>query len=1149
MPATIQHVFNSPIADGTNTQIVRPSDWNSAHALTLNLSGTDMIGGFTNSGNISFSTNTAGYIYADGPGAGTGGGITRVAGGTTFGTGPIISFADGNNITFGMNGNTITASASYVTQTVDTNKAGIGETVGTIAGTDLAMTVNTDGVSIGYPKWLTTAQPVGAYLTTAMQSNAATISNIRVSGGTTSNLLSAITFADGNGVSFGLDAGTVTATVATNYQSQGAYLTTAMASNRGSDFMGTNTALTANGVSMTANSSGLSLNFPAFLTTAAQSSASNVSGVIAGTGSNAATNQSAQLSGAVSFSNGSGVSFFTTANGAVSGIGATVATNYQSQGAYLTTAALSNHSHGNPTLNLTNLSGTTASNSAGLTLSLSAAAPGGGGVAISAGTQSVSTGTMVFSNSNGITFGMSGSSRITASHNGLTTAMASNRGSDFVQANAAFAGTNASGTIASNGISVSVGNYITTAMLSNAVTLSNIRVSGGTTSNLLSAVTFADSNGVSFGLNAGTLTATVKTDYQSQGAYLTTAMASNRGSDFVQANAAFAGTNASGTIASNGISVSVNPAAAGVGIEMGTRTATTAGNIRFETGNGITFGLDAVGGSVVTASHNGLTTAMASNRGSDFMGTATALTAGPLAWTANSAGLSLNAGSAAGTTSGFGGNLISGSMTHNTAGLNLSLNHPAWLTTAMQSNAATISNIRVSAGTTSNLLSALTFNNANGITFGLNASTLTASHNGLTTAALSNHSHGNPQLNLTNLSGTTASNSAGFTLSLSANGAAAGVGIEAGTRTATTAGTLRFETGNGITFGLDAVGGSVMTASHNALTTAAQSNHSHGNPTLALTNLSGTTASNSAGLTLSLSAAAGGAGDGYNIVSLGTTGTTGTAWSTASGTVAINGAGGVVVSQNNSNQIVVSGPAISSIANTGQLSMSVNGSTISLGVPEARNTQRHQWPPGQLSAVAALGNGSFSIHRMEACNPISASRLDAPLFVNIGSSAVANTWGFAVTAFAAVYTKNGATLSSLSSGSVAWSTSKASNSAGCTQLNFVGIRPMSVPININMTPGEYYIGFGISTNTSSVGTATTALGITWSIMGGLTYSSAVPHVGDFTEVTATSTGLFGGHGVYSAAISTVPPTVSLSAINQTGSYYARGAVGLIFRNQ
>lgn len=200
----------------------------------------------------------------------------------------------------------------------------------------------------------------------------------------------------------------------------------------------------------------------------------------------------------------------------------------------------------------------------------------------------------LFSNANGISFGLSESS-ITASHNALTTAMASNRGSDFVQAAAAFAGTSASGTIASNGISVSIGPYLTTAMASNrgtdfvqaaaafagtsasgtiasngisvsigpylttamasnAATLSNIKVSAGTLSANRSDITFSNASGVSFGLETnGVVTATVKTDY------LTTAMASNRGSDFVQATAAFAGTSASGTIASGGISVSIGP--------------------------------------------------------------------------------------------------------------------------------------------------------------------------------------------------------------------------------------------------------------------------------------------------------------------------------------------------------------------------------------------------------------------------------------------------------------------------------------------------------------------------------------------------------------------------------------------------------------
>lgn len=130
----------------------------------------------------------------------------------------------------------------------------------------------------------------------------------------------------------------------TTAQAPGAYLTTARASN---DAIGLNTALTANGVSMSANSSGLSLNFPAFLTTAAQSG----------------------------------------------------------------------HSHGNPTLALTNLTGTTASGSNGLTLSLSAGAAGvinqtGPNIAVAGST--ITSGDVVFSNANGVTFGMNGST-ITAS--------------------------------------------------------------------------------------------------------------------------------------------------------------------------------------------------------------------------------------------------------------------------------------------------------------------------------------------------------------------------------------------------------------------------------------------------------------------------------------------------------------------------------------------------------------------------------------------------------------------------------------------------------------------------------------------------------------------------------------------------------------
>lgn len=210
------------------------------------------------------------------------------------------------------------------------------------------------------------------------------------------------------------------------------------------------------------------------------------------------------------------------------------------------------------------------------------------------GANTVSTGAVVFSNANGVSFGLNGSTvTATVKTDYLTTAMASNRGSDFVQALATIAGTSISGTIASNVISLSVGPY------------------------------------------------------------LTTAMASNRGSDFVQAGAVFAGTSASGTIASGGISVSIGPY---------------------------------------------LTTAMQSQSSSVFAKTGfTSTTTGDTAIVA----------------------------TLNTNGLSMGV--PAFLTTAMQSNAATISNIKVSAGTSSANLSALTFADSNGVSFGLNNSVVTAS--------------------------------------------------------------------------------------------------------------------------------------------------------------------------------------------------------------------------------------------------------------------------------------------------------------------------------------------------------------------------------------------------------------------------------------
>jgi hypothetical protein len=448
--------------------------------------------------------------------------------------------------------------------------------------------------------------------------------------------------------------------------------------------------------------------------TASVGGGSGILGVSAGTAS--------MSSGTLSFANSNGVSF--GLNGST--LTASVATNYQSQGAYLTTAMAS--SRGTDFLNVsggfsgTNISGTLASN--GLQLSVAAGGGGADGYNIlAAGSQTANTtGSVLFNNANGITFGMSNSSVITASYNStqfqtagayLTTARASN---DAIGTNTALTANGVSMTANSSGLSLNFPAFLTTADLSqNSSKYAGINgaITGGSIT--------VNTSGVSINLPA----------------YLTTAMASNRGSDFLNVSGGFSGTNISGTLASNGLQLSV--AAGGGGADgynilaAGTQTANTTGSVLFNNANGITFGMS--NSSVITASYNStqfqtagayLTTARASN---DAIGLNSALTANGVSMTANSSGLSLNfpaflttadlsQNSSRYALTGFTTTTAAGSViagTHDTNGLKLGV--PAFLTTA-QAPGAYLTTARASNDAVG-LNTALT---ANGVSWTVNSS-------------------------------------------------------------------------------------------------------------------------------------------------------------------------------------------------------------------------------------------------------------------------------------------------------------------------------------------------------------------------------------------------------------------------------------------
>lgn len=305
-----------------------------------------------------------------------------------------------------------------------------------------------------------------------------------------------------------------------------------------------------------------------------------------------------------------------------------------------------------------------------------------------------------------------------------------------------------------------------------------INVSAGALSQNLSALTFNNANGVSFGLAASVITASHNG--------LTTARASNDGIGLNTAQ-----TNVTWTVNSSGLSLN-----AGGYAGTGFTSTTTAGTAIVGTHNtaGLSIGVPLY---LTTAQPVGayLTTARASN---DAVGLNTALTAGPLAWTVNSSGISLNAGSAAGTTSGFAGNLISGSMTHNTAGLNLSLNHPAWLTTARASNDAVGLNTAQS-----------------NVTWTVNSSGISLDARGYAGTGTT--------FNGTNASASITQNSAGIRLDLSVAAGGGGLTpVASASNGSFSFTTLAFSNANNVTFGTSA--GSIITASVAAPGAAAENN-------------------------------------------------------------------------------------------------------------------------------------------------------------------------------------------------------------------------------------------------------------------------------------------------------------------------------------
>lgn len=842
-------------------------------------------------------------------------------------------------------------------------------------------------------------------------------------------------------------------------------------------------------------------------------------------------------------------------------------------------------------------------------LKKAAGAGGGNTGSISAGTTNATLGEVVFSNSNGVSFGVNGQTvTATVQTNYLTTAMLSNRGTDFVQATAAFAGTSASGTINSTGISVSVGPYITTGMLSNAVTLSNIRVSAGTTSNLLSALTFADGGGVSFGINASTITATVQTNYLTS---QSNQAASAANGSFTFQTLSFSNLNgiSFGTSAGSAITASHNALTSQSNQAFSADVSSAFQTLVFQDSNGVSFSNNA-GSLRVThgLQHTSATSAITSAAVHTSAARISGIQVGNTTHT-NGTITFQDANGVSFGSSGASGISVSHALQFTSATSAITSN-------ALHTSASRVINIvaatNTTGGGTASLSSNVSFSAANGITFYTSAgNAIVGSHNAITTGMASNRGSDFVQATAaffgTNASGTIASgaisvsvaapggggnitvsdtatslsvsrlaftNSNGVTMTLSTAAGAATVIVSHNALTSqsnqnVTAGnggfafqTLSFSNLNGISFGTSA--GSAITASHNAITTGRASTDAIGLNT-AQTNVTWTV--NSSGLSLDAGGYAG-TTTGFAGANISGSMTHNTAGLNLSLSVAAPGAAAITQSIGLSTQTQGGSIAGTTGYATGDdvlyhfvpgsnitMSQSLNGASATLSIfgPAAGGgvTLSTLWPYGvpygqstamQTNTTNTTRSGeSVSLYAMPIEDYYSIGVVGLPYSVSLQNSNVTTTASVTAGIRIGFYTRTGSTLSLFTSASLSFAEHRSSNTGrswSCyDSTNFTGLtttqlagsanstviqgsRMIYMPVNTLFTPGMYWLGL-LQTRSTAGG----ALSMDFNAMG-VVIQSGWTAFAPFGKASAGFTSNFQPMGQYAHFCGTYAATVN-----------------------
>jgi hypothetical protein len=1112
----ISHVFSNAVSDGTNTNIVRPSDWNSVHnqyyTLSGNTLGASTVSGtnvvFQGSGNISLSgTGRTIVIYGTGGGGG-GGGAALSAGTQSVSTGTV-SFADSNGISFGMAGsNQITASYTVPTQSVQTqasgNIAGAGFTSATTAGTAIVGTNNSLGLSLGIPAYLTAASGGGGVMYANLSGN--TSGNTTASGSTLNFSGINITLSGTNGSQIVISAPPTSAlTQGNNISISNTGATIGISAQAVAAAAGTQTA--TSGTVIFSNSNGISFGLnngtlTASVAAAPTSYVSNVNG----------------SSGQISLNVGSSLSSSTAGSSITFGLASNITTALQSAGAYLTTAAQSSASN--------------------LSIAIAATNNTGGGTATLASSIS-------FKNANGLTFYTSAGNAIVASYsvptvptsyvsnvNGSSGQISLNVGSSL---SSSTAGSSITFGLASNITTAlqSAGAYLTTARASNdAVGLNtagtNVTWTVNSSGISLNAGGYAgtntSANNASLTLNSNGLTISVAAPGAANYSIGVSNLGNTAGATGITGTRiVFVGTNnisLSQATDANGATISINQTGGGGGAMYANLSGNTSGNTTASGStlnfSGINITLSGTNNSQIVISAPPVSSLVAGNNisistnGSTISVLAQAVAIGASTQTATSG--TINFVNSNGITFGMSGsNQITASYT--------------------QSNQA------FSASGGSSTFQTLNFANSNGVTFSNSGGSVVASYTVPATTGFAGTGFTSTTVTGTAVQGTLSTNGLSLAVPAYLTAAAGGGGVAIGASTQTaTSGTVNFANSNGISFGMS--GSNQITASHNGITTQTVQTQASG--AIAGTGFTSTTTAGSV-ITGAL---------GTNGLNLGVPAylTTQSVQTQASGNIAGAGfttattAGTAIVGTHNSLGLSLGVPAYLTAAggggavnfsagttsnnlqtvvfsNSNGVSFGLNGSTITASVAPAYTLSGYNHYNDVVQSIGSVGQGSLIFDPIDLANAVQFDRFGLMLQItNATNSSGSHTLSFWI----GVYTQNVDTISLLQSTSTSVNVSQ-SGTVGSYSL-YSGVRKLTIPFTTTLSVGAYWLG--VVSRTTSGGANGTYQNLQQSNLNS-------DYRGIWGSAVNATNQIYKGAGFYSATTSGLPGSVAFSQINGT----------------